>query len=517
MPDACARTGPVARIAPPEPRANHKDDSGCGMKVLYASAEVSPFASTGGLAEVAASLPAALRAQGAELRVISPCYGFLDHERHGLSHDFTFAFPRHGNLLEVQVHSVRRHGVLHHFLLCRPWFGEEQTPYLGDAQDIARFILFCQLTLACAWELRQRSDWFPDILHVNDWHCALAPFLLAVSRGSPDWAAMRSLLTIHNLAYQGRDAGAALYSANIPPRHQADLVYQDLGDNLLATGIATADIVTTVSPRYAAEIQTAEMGHGLDGIVRTRRAQLHGILNGIDPRRHNPETDAHIAARFNAQNFHEQRGSNRLALRQQQGLCADQRMPLVAMIGRLDVQKGLQLALPVLRHMLAANVLQFVSLGDGDPQLGHELSAMAAQWPGRMAVIRAFDDRLARQIYAGADLFLMPSLFEPCGIGQMLAMRYGALPLVRETGGLADTVDDYDDGRGDRGTGFLFHEARPDALHAALDRAIQTWHRRPAAWRKLQRRAMRRDFSQARSARAIMNLYRESLSAEVRP
>ena len=339
------------------------------MKVLYASAEVSPFASTGGLAEVAASLPAALRAQGADLRVITPCYGFLDYDGHGLSYDFSFRFPLRDELPTVHVHSVERGGVLHHLLQCPPWFGEERTPYLGDEQDIPRFILFSQLTLACAWELRQRRNWFPDILHANDWHCALAPFLLALSRSDADWAAMRSLLTIHNLAYQGRAAGAALAQCNIPPGSQPDLVYQDLGENLLATGIATADLVTTVSPRYAAEIQTAEMGHGLDGMVRVRSADLRGILNGIDSKRYNPATDAQLAARFSVADFRERRGINTAALRQRCGLCADAKVPLVAMVGRLAAQKGLRLALPVLRRLLADNALQFVILGDGDPQL----------------------------------------------------------------------------------------------------------------------------------------------------
>ncbi len=486
------------------------------MNVLYASAEVSPFASSGGLAEVAGSLPAALRAQGANVRVVTPLYGFLDYDHYGLSYDFSFNFPHRTGMLEVHVHSVRRGDVLHYFLQCAPWFGEEQTLYLDNARDNTRFILLCQLTLACAWELRQRRNWFPDVLHANDWHCALIPFLLSISRSNPDWASMRSLLTIHNLAYQGHDAGGALYYCGIPARSQPDLVYQGQADNLLAIGIAYADTLTTVSPRYAVEIQSPEMGRGLDGLVRTRSANLYGILNGIDREHHNPQTDAQIAARFSAEDFRERRCLNLAALRQHLGLETERKVPLVAMVGRLDVQKGLQLALPVLRRLLTRNELQFVILGGGDPRYRHEISLMAGQWPERVAGINGYDDALARQIYAGADLILMPSIFEPCGIGQLLAMRYGALPLVRETGGLADTVENYDDARGSRGTGFVFSWSEPDVLYHTLDWAVRTWHRRPAAWRRMQKRAMKQNFGWDNSARATMDLYRDVLLGEPR-
>lgn len=485
------------------------------MNVLYASAEVSPFSSTGGLAEVAGSLPLALRNADTDVRTITPLYGFIDYAAHGLSYQFSFRFPHGSGLLDVHVHSVHRKRICHYFLQCAPWFGDEQTLYLDEARDATRFILFCQLTLACAWELRRRHDWFPDILHANDWHCALIPFLLSISRSSPDWASMRSLLTIHNLAYQGHDSGAALHYCGIPARSQPDLVYQDLGDNLLAIGIASADILTTVSPRYAGEIQTPALGRGLDGLIRTRSAQLRGILNGIDRAHHNPETDPHVAANFGVEDFLQPRCLNHRLLQRQLGLDHKRKVPLVAMIGRLDVQKGLHLALPVMRRLLTRDALQFVSLGNGDPRFHHELALMAGQWPERVAVQHDFDNALARQIYAGADLFLMPSIFEPCGIGQLLAMRYGSLPLVRETGGLADTVANYDDGRGSRGTGFVFSWIGVEALARTVEWAIRTWHNRPAAWRRMQQRAMKQDFGWDKSARATAELYRNVLISEV--
>ncbi len=484
------------------------------MNVLYASAEVSPFSSTGGLAEVAGSLTLALRSPETDVRVITPLYGFIDYAGHGLVYQFSFRYPHRSALLDVHVHSVFHNDVPHYFLQCDPWFGREQTPYLDQARDATRFILFCQLTLACAWELRQRYNWFPDVLHANDWHCALIPFLLSISRSSPDWASMRSLLTIHNLAYQGHDSGAALYYCGIPSRSQPNLVYQDLDDNLLAIGLASADVLTTVSPRYAAEIQTAEHGRGLDGLIRTRSASLHGILNGINRMHHNPETDCHLAARYNAGEFGESRLINRKALQQRQGLDCERKVPLVAMVGRLDVQKGLHLALPAMRRLLTRDELQFVSLGNGDPRFHHELSLMAGQWPERVAVRHDYDGALARQIYAGSDLFLMPSIFEPCGIGQLLAMRYGSLPLVRETGGLADTVVNYDDGRGSRGTGFVFSWSETEALTHTLKWAIRTWHNRPAAWRRMQERAMKQDFGWDKSARATKELYRNIVISE---
>ncbi len=487
------------------------------MNVLYASAEVSPFSSSGGLAEVAGSLPLALRSAESDVRVITPLYGFIDYAGHGLVYQFSFPYPHRSGPLDVHVHSVCRQDVRHYFLQCEPWFGAEGTLYLDQARDATRFILFCQLTLACAWELRQRDNWFPDVLHANDWHCALIPFLLSVSRSSPDWASMRSLLTIHNLAYQGHDAGAALYYCGIPTRSQPDLVYQDLEDNLLAIGIASADVLTTVSPRYAAEIQSPEMGRGLDGLIRTRSANLHGILNGIDRQHYNPETDRHVLARYGAVEFSQSRCINRRDLQRRQGLDCERKVPLVAMVGRLDVQKGLHLALPVMRRLLTRDALQFISLGSGDPRFHHDLALMAGQWPERVAVHHDFDSALASQIYSGADLFLMPSLFEPCGIGQLLAMRYGSLPLVRETGGLADTVVNYDDGRGSRGTGFVFGWSETEALAHTLEWAIRTWHNRPAAWRRMQERAMKQDFGWDKSARATKELYRDVLISEVHP
>ena len=484
------------------------------MNILYASAEVSPFSSSGGLAEVAGSLPHTLCSPETDVRIITPLYGFIDYTGHGLHYEFSFQFPHRSGLLDAHVHSISRKGVRHYFLQCAPWFGDEHSMYIDEARDATRFILFCQLTLACAWELRQRSNWFPDVLHANDWHCALIPFLLSLSRSSPDWASMRSLLTIHNLAYQGHNAGGALYYCGIPARSQPDLIYQDLTDNLLAIGIAGADVLTTVSPRYAIEIQTPEMGHGLDGLIRTRSTSLHGILNGIDRSNHNPETDSHVAARFNADNFQRPRCINRRALQQRHGLDVNRMAPLVAMVGRLDVQKGLHLALPVLRRLLTRDDLQFISLGSGNLRFHHELALMAAQWPERVAIFHEFDSAMARQIYAGVDLFLMPSIFEPCGIGQLLAMRYGALPLVRKTGGLADTVVNYDDHRGYRGTGFVFSWIDTNALSATLEWAIRTWHNRPAAWRRMQRRAMKQNFGWDKSAHATTELYRNALISE---
>lgn len=485
------------------------------MNVLYASAEVSPFSSSGGLAEVAGSLPLALHSAQTDLRVITPLYGFIDYAGHGLAYQFSFRYPHRSGSLDVHVHGVRRNGLRHYFLQCEPWIGAEQKMYLDQARDATRFILFCQLTLACAWELRRRSNWFPDVLHANDWHCALIPFLLSVSRSSPDWASMRSLLTIHNLAYQGHDSGAALYYCGIPTRSQPDLVYQDLDDNLLAIGIASADVLTTVSPRYAEEIQSPEQGRGLDGLIRTRSASLHGILNGIDRQHYNPATDGHVAANYGAREFSQSRCVNRRDLQRRQGLDRERKVPLVAMVGRLDAQKGLHLALPVMRRLLTRNALQFVSLGSGDPRFHHELALMAGQWPRRVAVQHDFDSALASQIYAGSDLFLMPSLFEPCGIGQLLAMRYGSLPLVRETGGLADTVVNYDDGRGSRGTGFVFGWSETEALAGTVEWAIRTWHNRPAAWRRMQERAMKQNFGWDKSARATRELYRDVVISEV--
>jgi len=477
--------------------------------VLFVSAEAAPFAKTGGLADVVGSLPKALRQLGIDARVVMPFYGFLDYQRFNLSHLFSFQFPRTVGLSDVHVHTTIHEGVPFYFVQCWPHFGIEGEVYGGWEWDMPRFIFLSQIAMAVAWELKVRTGWFPHIFHVHDWHTGLLPFLVEISRGDPNWANVGTIMTIHNIAYQGEHAGGWLYQLGIPGRHQPDLVYQNKTDNLLGMGIAYADIVTTVSPRYAIEIQYPYMGYGLDGMIRTRLGDLYGILNGIDYETLNPETDPAIAVNYNVDNFAECRPHNKRELQANMHLPVRDDVMVIGMVSRLDWQKGIDLIIPALHRLLDDSDVQFIGLGSGNPHYNYEMSRLAERFPWRARMYIGYSSELAQRIYAGCDLFLMPSYFEPCGIGQMIAMRYGALPLVRETGGLADTVTNYDNGPADTGTGFVFNWTETDALYHTLRWALDTYHNRREAWQRMQTRAMQTDFSWASSARKYIDLYQK--------
>lgn len=486
------------------------------MNVLFATAEAFPFAKVGGLADVIGSLPGALRRSGVDARVIMPGYGFIKHDEKNISHLFTFSFSHREGSSTVSVYTTVYQGVPFYFIQAWPYFGDDTTVYTEWSWDAPRFIFFNQAVMAAIWELSQRIGWFPEVVHVNDWHTGLLPFLIEDNRWKQEWAKIATVLSIHNLAYQGDHMGGWMWKAGIPGRHHPHLVYQDLTDNLLAIAIAHADIVTTVSPRYAIEIQYPYMGYGLDGLIRTRVADLYGILNGIDTEIWNPSTDHLLAARYDDKTFAEQRILNKRHLQEYAGLPVRDDVPLVGMVSRLVWQKGVDLALPAMRQLFAETDVQFIALGTGEPTLESAMRQLGFDFAGQARTYLAYNDAVAQHIYAGADLFLMPSHFEPCGMGQMLAMRYGALPLVRETGGLADTVENYDGGNAERGTGFVFNWEQPEAVLGTLRWAISTYRQQPDAWRRMQRRAMRQDFSWTKSAAQYLDLYRKALNARTR-
>jgi starch synthase len=483
------------------------------LKVLFASAEAAPFAKVGGMADVVGSLPGALRRLGADARVIMPAYGHIDHEKYGVEHWFSFTFSRKSGTTDVHVYRAEYEGVPFYFVQGWPFFHEgDKETYSTWEWDMPRFIFFNQAALAVAWEIRQREGWFADVWHVNDWHTGLIPFLLTQSRSDPNWANVGSLLSIHNLAYQGESAGGWLWDLGIPPRTHPDLVYQNLTDNLLAIAIAYSDIVTTVSPRYAIEIQYPSfMQHGLDGLIRTRVDDLYGILNGLDVDAWNPETDPLLVSNYNADNFVEKRPPNKRQLQIEAGLEVRDNIPVIGIVSRLVWQKGFDLAIPALKRLLVSTDSQLVVLGSGEQDMEYQFWRLGQDFSWRAKVYQGYNAALAQHIYAGSDLFLMPSHYEPCGIGQMIAMRYGALPLVRETGGLADTVPNYDNGAADQGTGFVFTWEQPDAVFNTLRWAINTYHENKPAWERMQKRAMQTDFSWDRSAQEYIKLYQKAV------
>lgn len=478
------------------------------MNVLFVSAEVDPFAKVGGLADVIGSLPIALRKHDIDARIIMPYYGMLDSAKYNFQWVGGFEFPRRHETVYVEIFSTVHQGVTIYFLKGHPFFGQENSVYVNYDWDISRFIFFCEAVMQAVEFIDQKASWFPDVIHVNDWHTGLIPFFIAQRRGiDARWAHIGSIVGIHNIAYQGQSVGSWLYDLGIPTRHHPELLQRGLGDNMLAISIAYSDIVTTVSPRYATEIQYPYAGYGLDDLIRSRVDDLYGILNGIDTDLWNPATDPKVKVHFDAETFEEKRVANKLQLQQDVGLQPRADVPLIGMVTRLVWQKGIDLALPALRVLLASEDVQFIGLGSGEEAYNYGLGQLGNDFNWKARSYIGYNAAVAQQIYASCDIFLMPSHYEPCGVGQMLAMRYGALPLVRETGGLADTVQNFDNNTGDHGTGFVFQWEDWEAVLGTLRWATHTYRSNREAWMKMQKRAMLTDFSWKRSALAYIELY----------
>lgn len=482
------------------------------MKILLTSSEAVPFAKVGGLADVVGSLPSALRNLDVDARVIIPGYGFIDHLKYEISHLFQFDFFHQEGQSEVHIYTCVYNDIPFYLLQAWPYLGQEGKVYNEWTWDMERFIFFNQAVMATMWELNQRLGWFPDVVHVNDWHTSLLPFLIRTQRHQPVWANVATVISIHNIAYQGNYAEGFLFKAGVPQRNQPDLVYQDLTDNLLGIGIAYSDMVSTVSPRYADEIKYPYAGYELASLIQTRVDDLRGVLNGLDTELWNPETDPKLVENFNVDNFETQRPINKRHLQSFASLPIRDDVPLIGVVSRLASQKGFDIALPALRSVIATRDVQFVVLGTGEPDLEFAFWRLDQDFPNKATAFLQFDAALAQQVYAGCDIFLMPSHFEPCGMGQMMAMRYGALPLVRETGGLADTVINYDNGDADVGTGFVFQWQQPSAIVGTLHWALDTYFNQKDAWTRMQTRGMSTDFSWDKSAREYISMYKRALN-----
>jgi starch synthase len=342
--------------------------------------------------------------------------------------------------------------------------------------------------------------WRPDIVHANDWHTALALYALRSRRGETFFGRTAGMLTLHNLPYMGGEAGDAISSYGLAPLTD-DGLPKWARSQPLPMGLWAADAIVPVSPTYAREILTPEFGCDLQTFLRTRSNSITGIVNGLDVKAWDPMNDKHLSATFDADSLGG-RQENKLALQKKMGLPVDARIPLLAMVGRVDLQKGLDLAFEVLPRM-GSTPWQFVLLGSGDPKLEAAARSLQAKYPERVQAVLRYDAGLSHAIYGGADIFLMPSRYEPCGLSQMIAMRYGCVPVVRATGGLKDTVEE---GK----TGFLFEKADADALLEAIQRALGVYASQEK-WRRFQRNGMKEDFSWTRSARQYAMIYRSLL------
>jgi starch synthase len=374
----------------------------------------------------------------------------------------------------------------------------------GYSDNCERFCFFSRAVLEICRHMVLR----PDVIHCNDWQTGVVPALLATQYSHfPGFERTASVMTIHNMAYQGRFWHLDLPLTGMDWRYFNYHHMEAWGDlNLLKTGIAFADQVTTVSPTYATEICTTEGGHGLEALLQHRRHDLVGILNGIDDSVWNPETDQLLPARYSFNSINEGKAVCRTSLQQRLNLPLRSDVPLFGMISRMTGQKGFDLVTGAAERLLSQDI-QMVFLGTGDPHHEHELWHLAQRYPQKVAVEIGFDDALAHQIEAGADAFLMPSRFEPCGLNQMYSLRYGTVPIVRRVGGLADSVVNFDSPESiQEATGFMFTDYHPAAFAGAVEKAIATW-RQPAVWRQLVKNGMSRDFSWERSANDYVTVY----------
>ncbi|HZU95541.1 MAG TPA: glycogen synthase GlgA [Planctomycetota bacterium] len=481
------------------------------MEIVHVASEVAPFAKTGGLADVVGALPAALARAGRQVTVIMPGYrGALAVANDALPSGAPIDLPTPVGTYRLEPLACRRDGVEILLLRCDELF--DRAGLYGirgrDYSDNAlRFAIFSRAAAAIV----RLSPRRPDVVHAHDWQAGLAVALVATARPRPHRP--RTVFTIHNLAYQGVYDGRIFPVTGLPEEAYTVGGVEYYGDvGYLKAGLVYADALTTVSPSYSREIQTPELGRGLDGVLRQRAKLLRGIVNGIDAGSWNPATDAALPGRFHRDDLGARR-EVKAALLAELGLDADREAPLIAMVARLDPQKGFDLVLEAAPDLVAAGA-RIAILGTGDPSLEHRLSELSRRFPGKVAARLAFDDGLARRFYGGSDLSLVPSRFEPCGLNQLYSMRYGSVPIVRRTGGLADTVEDAD-GAPDRGTGFLFGPPTSAALLEACRRALQAFADK-ARFAAIQRRGMSRDDSWDVPAREYLKLYEELAAGEAR-
>ena len=482
------------------------------MRILFVTSEIDPLVKTGGLADVSATLPRALRTLGVDVRILIPGYpSVLD----GLSLE---TLAEGVALLPGQSPGRLLAGTLPHgqvpvFVLdCPHWYQRDGGPYqdnqgLDWPDNAQRFGALSRAGALLASDATPIA-WLPDVIHCNDWQSGLAPAYLAFHQG----ARARALVSVHNIAFAGRFPPTLVPALGLPAQGFSLHGFEYFGDlSFLKAALYYADHITTVSPRYALEIQTEAYGGGFHGLLTARREALTGILNGIDTERWDPATDAHLARRYGASRLHLKR-FNKAALQARTGLVANPDVPLLGFIGRLTHQKGVDL-LPEALRALGEQAFQLIVLGAGDRVLEARLRTLENEYPRQIAVSFGFDESLAHQIEAGADVFLMPSRFEPCGLNQMYSMRYGTPPVARHTGGLADTITDASAAslREGTATGFLFDEPEPLALASCIQRALDMIVNK-RAWRRLQRAGMEQDFSWEASASTYRTLYRQLLS-----
>jgi starch synthase len=476
------------------------------LNILFLAAEAEPFVKIGGLADVAGSLPLALRTLPAkstlgallDVRLVLPFHPTTRVDSSTLHSLGEFPVHRNGDWIPAQVFETSTDGMPVYFINGGPISNNPGVYSPDAAMDREKYAFFSLAVL----ELITHLGWQPNIIHANDWHTALTLYALHLRQTDTMDDRVRSVLTVHNLPYMGGDSSEILSSYGLPSLYDESMPKWAYTQPL-PLGLWSADAIVPVSPTYSREILTPDFGCGLDPFLLAHADRLTGILNGLDVNCWDPGTDKTLAACFTSEDL-SARTANKNGLQKALGLMEDEHVPVLAMIGRIDWQKGLDITFKALRQMTARS-WQFVILGSGDPALENMANTLQVDFPDRVRAVIRYDAPLSHLIYAGADMFLMPSRYEPCGIAQMIAMRYGCIPVVRATGGLKDTVHE---GR----TGFLFQEAEPESLLAVLELALAVYSDF-GQWQQLQRNAMQEDFSWPRSASQYAQIY-NSLMAD---
>lgn len=480
------------------------------LKVLFLAAEAVPFVKVGGLGDVAGTLPRALRALkgGPDIRMVLPLHPQVDRDKLNLKPAAAFSVGHVDGSLRVQAFETEVDGLPVYFIDGGP-IAEAASVYSSDSRaDGYKYVLFSMGAL----EMARILDWQPDIVHAQDWHTAAAIYYIKLNRKyDAFYKKCRTLLTVHNLPYLGNEAGPVMQDFGLPAAVESGL--PEWSQQMpLPLGLYAADKINSVSPGYAGEMLTPEFGSGLYAYLAGRKKDLVGILNGLDEDSWDPKTDEKIPVNFNRDSLVE-RKENKRQLQDELNLAVNPRIPLLSIISRMDHQKGIDTAIEGLR--LAAGLpWRVVILGTGTPEIEEQARQLGRDYPDKVRTMIRYDEGLARRIYAGSDAILIPSRYEPCGLTQMIGMRYGCVPIARATGGLKDTIVDFEDS--EENTGFLFAEGSAEALAETIERALGLFLNDQRRWRGLQLRGMAQDFSWMRSAKEYLTLYQSMMAEKLR-